>query len=131
MYQESIYRYELIALILCISVESFPQTMSKEHLRGKYYLSNLCIMHLMSFVGYWNDPICIEVLAPKLFWILQGYVGMGCCLTLCIPTRVSFKGFCDGSQSDSHPENNLGKFGYILDMKVEKKQNPFIFQAIY
>jgi hypothetical protein len=90
MYQESIYRYELIALILCISLESFPQTMPKEHLRGIYYLSNWCIMHLVSFVCYWNDPICIKVSAPKLFWILQGYVGMAGCLTLCIPTRVFY-----------------------------------------
>jgi hypothetical protein len=50
-------------------------------------------MHLVSFVCYWNDPICIEVSALKLFWILQGYVGMAGCLTLCIPTRVSFKDF--------------------------------------
>lgn len=82
MYQESIYRFELIALILWTSLESFTQTMSKELLRGTYYLSNLCIMHLVSFVCCWNDPICIKVLAPKLFWILQGYVGMAGCLTL-------------------------------------------------
>jgi hypothetical protein len=72
MYKESIYRYELIALILWTSLESFSQTMPKEHLRGTYYLINRCIMHLVSFVCYWNDPICIKVLAPKLFWILQG-----------------------------------------------------------
>jgi hypothetical protein len=30
-------------------------------------------------------------------------------------------------QSADHPENNLAKFGYIIDMKVEKKQNPSIF----
>jgi hypothetical protein len=35
-----------------------------------------------------------------------------------------------GSQSDSNPKNNLAKFGYILDMKVEKKQNPSMFLAI-
>jgi len=93
MYQESIYRYELISLILCTSLEKFQQTMSKEHLRSKYYLRNSCIMYLVSFVCYWNDPICIKVSAPKLFWILQGYVGMGGCLTLRMPTRVSFKDF--------------------------------------
>jgi hypothetical protein len=26
------------------------------------------------------------------------------------------------SQSGDHPENNLAKFGYMLDMKVEKKR---------
>jgi hypothetical protein len=93
MYQESIYRYELISLILCTSLEKFQQTMSKEHLRSKYYLRNSCIMHLVSFVCYWNVPICIKVSVPKIFWILQGYVGMGGCLTLRMPTRVSFKDF--------------------------------------
>jgi hypothetical protein len=29
------------------------------------------------------------------------------------------------SQSGHHPENNLAKFGYILDMKVEKKSKSF------
>jgi hypothetical protein len=29
------------------------------------------------------------------------------------------------SQSGDHPENNLAKLGYILDMKVEKKQKAF------
>jgi hypothetical protein len=36
------------------------------------------------------------------------------------------------SQSDDDSENSLAKFGYIIDMKVEKKkkkQNPFIFLA--
>jgi hypothetical protein len=33
---------------------------------------------------------CIKVLVPKLFWILQGYVGMAGCLTLCIPTQGFF-----------------------------------------
>jgi hypothetical protein len=34
------------------------------------------------------------------------------------------------SQSGDHPENILAKFGYILDIKVEKKnQNPLIFLA--
>jgi hypothetical protein len=50
-------------------------------------------MHLVSFVCYWNVPICIKVSVPKIFWILQGYVGMGGCLTLRMPTRVSFKDF--------------------------------------
>ncbi len=27
------------------------------------------------------------------------------------------------SQSDDHPKNNLAKFGYLLDMKIEKNQN--------
>jgi hypothetical protein len=27
------------------------------------------------------------------------------------------------------PENNLAKFGYILDIKVEEKQNPSVFFA--
>jgi hypothetical protein len=35
------------------------------------------------------------------------------------------------AKSYNHPENNLAKFGYILDMKVEKKQNPSIFLATY
>jgi hypothetical protein len=37
------------------------------------------------------------------------------------------------SQRGDYPENNLAKFGYILDMKVErrKKQNPSIFLATY
>jgi hypothetical protein len=29
------------------------------------------------------------------------------------------------SQSGDHPENNLTKFGYMLDMKVENKMNRF------
>jgi hypothetical protein len=29
------------------------------------------------------------------------------------------------SQSGNHPENDLAKFGYILDMKVEKKPESF------
>ncbi len=29
------------------------------------------------------------------------------------------------SQSGDHPENNLAKFGYMLDMKVENKMNHF------
>jgi hypothetical protein len=33
------------------------------------------------------------------------------------------------SQSVDHPENNLAKIGYILDIKVEEKQNPSIFFA--
>jgi hypothetical protein len=37
------------------------------------------------------------------------------------------------SQRGDYPENNLAKFGYILDMKVGKriKQNPSIFLATY
>jgi hypothetical protein len=96
------------------------QTMSKEHLRGKYFLMELCIM---SFVLYWNDPICIKVGAPKLFCILQSYVGMAGCLTMCIPgflLRILW--WC---QSGGHPENNLARFGYILDMKVGKKTESF------
>jgi hypothetical protein len=37
-------------------------------------------------------------------------------------------------QSGDHSENNLAKFGYILDMKVGKKkerENPSIFLATY
>jgi hypothetical protein len=36
------------------------------------------------------------------------------------------------SQSGNHPENDLAKFGYILDMKVffSKKQNPSMFLVI-
>jgi hypothetical protein len=30
-----------------------------------------------------------------------------------------------GCQSEDHPENNLVKFGYIVDMIVGKSQNPF------
>jgi len=29
------------------------------------------------------------------------------------------------SQSGHHPENDLAKFGYMLDMKVEKKSESF------
>jgi hypothetical protein len=29
------------------------------------------------------------------------------------------------SQGDDHPENNLTKSGYLLDMKVEKKPESF------
>jgi hypothetical protein len=32
-------------------------------------------------------------------------------------------------QSEDHPENNLVKFGYIVDMIVGKSQNPSIFLA--
>ncbi len=35
------------------------------------------------------------------------------------------------SQSGHHSRNNLAKFGYILDMKVEREQNPSIFLAPY
>jgi hypothetical protein len=35
------------------------------------------------------------------------------------------------SQSGDHNENNLAKFDYILNMKVRKSQNSFIFLAIY
>ncbi len=34
-------------------------------------------------------------------------------------------------QNGDHPENNLTKFGYRLDMKVEKKQDPPMFLATY
>ncbi len=34
-------------------------------------------------------------------------------------------------QNGDHPENNLAKFGYILDMKVGKKQKPPMFLATY
>jgi hypothetical protein len=34
------------------------------------------------------------------------------------------------SQSDFHPKNNLAKFGYILDIQVEKtKHDPSMFLA--
>jgi hypothetical protein len=29
------------------------------------------------------------------------------------------------------PENDLAKIGYILEMKVGKKKNPFMFLATY
>jgi hypothetical protein len=35
------------------------------------------------------------------------------------------------TQSGDHQENNLAKFGYIIDMKVEIKQNPSIFLATF
>jgi hypothetical protein len=35
------------------------------------------------------------------------------------------------SQSDDRPESNFGKFGCIIDMKVEKKQYPSIFLATF
>jgi hypothetical protein len=34
-----------------------------------------------------------------------------------------------GCQSEDDPENNLVKFGYIIDMIVGKSQNPSIFLA--
>ncbi len=34
-------------------------------------------------------------------------------------------------QNGDHTENNLAKFGYRVDMKVEKKQNPPRFLATY
>jgi hypothetical protein len=34
-------------------------------------------------------------------------------------------------QSGDHPENNLAKSGYILDMIIEKKQKISIFFATY
>jgi hypothetical protein len=33
------------------------------------------------------------------------------------------------SQSGDHPENNLAKFGYMLDMRVAKNQIPSVFLA--
>ncbi len=33
------------------------------------------------------------------------------------------QGFCDIAKNDYYTENNLAKFGYILDMKIEKKRN--------
>jgi hypothetical protein len=41
--------------------------------------------------------------------------------------KVSFEGFCDVAKSGNHQENNLTKFGYILNMKVRKKRNPYFF----
>jgi hypothetical protein len=40
------------------------------------------------------------------------------------------------SQSGDLPENNLAKFGYVIDMKIggkktKKKQNPSMFLATY
>ncbi len=61
--------------------------------------------------------------------------GCDICKIMCITwgsSRVSFKDFfllC--SQSGNYPENDLAKFGYILDMKVEEKKNPSIFLATY
>ncbi len=45
--------------------------------------------------------------------------------------RPRGRGRC--SRRGDYPENNLAKFGYILDMKVGKriKQNPSIFLATY
>jgi hypothetical protein len=34
------------------------------------------------------------------------------------------------NQSGDHPESNLAKFGYILDMKVEGKKKPESFYVI-
>jgi hypothetical protein len=31
------------------------------------------------------------------------------------------------SQSANHPENNLATFGYVLDMKLEKRKESFYF----
>jgi len=41
--------------------------------------------------------------------------------------RVSFEDFCDVAKSGNQQENNLTKIGYILDMKIGKKQNPYFF----
>jgi hypothetical protein len=41
--------------------------------------------------------------------------------------KVCFEGFCDVAKSGNHQENNLAKFGYILDMKVRKIHNPYFF----
>jgi hypothetical protein len=35
------------------------------------------------------------------------------------------------SQSGDYPENDLAKFGYIIDIQVEKKQNPSIFLTAF
>jgi len=32
-----------------------------------------------------------------------------------------------GSQSGDHPENSLAKFGYMLEMKVKKKEKRTIY----
>lgn len=47
--------------------------------------------------------------------------------------RVFFlKAFCDvAAKVTIRPENDLAKIGYILDMKVGKKQNPSMFLATY
>jgi len=38
-----------------------------------------------------------------------------------------FKRILWHSQKCHHSQNNVAKFGYVLDMKVEKKKNPSIF----
>ncbi len=43
-----------------------------------------------------------------------------------------FSAFCDVAKSGDHPENNLAKFGYIIDIKVgenkfKKKKKPESF----
>jgi len=54
--------------------------------------------------------------------------GLCCtCLTSC--TRV-FLRILWHSQSGRHSQNNLAKFGYILDMKVEKKNSFYIFGSL-
>jgi hypothetical protein len=35
------------------------------------------------------------------------------------------------SQIDDHPENNLAKFGYMLDMKVEKKEKNRFYDVLW
>jgi hypothetical protein len=42
-------------------------------------------------------------------------------------TESERKRLCSGD----YPYDNLARFGYRLDMKVEKKQNPSIFLATY
>jgi hypothetical protein len=39
--------------------------------------------------------------------------------------------FVNCSQSGDHPETNLAKFGYILDMKVEKNRILSTFLPTY
>jgi hypothetical protein len=48
--------------------------------------------------------------------------------TLCITPRLGFPFFvtiCYIARrvASNHPENNLAKFGYILDIKVDPKKN--------
>jgi hypothetical protein len=51
------------------------------------------------------------------------------------PSRVSFKDFCVVAKVMIIQKNSLAKFGYILDMIVDrqkkKKKNPSIFLATY
>jgi hypothetical protein len=44
---------------------------------------------------------------------------------------ILFFQFCDVGEVVYHPSDNLARFGYRLDMKVDNNQNPSIFLPTY